>query len=216
MPRYKNRQEAGKLLANFLLKYKSKKNTVILAIPRGGVEIAYFLSKKLLLPMNILVTRKIGAPHNKEFGLGAISENSSFYFDAKSLKLLNLQKKDLKHEIKKEKKELKRREVLYREKPLNIKGKTAILVDDGLATGVTAQAAIKAAKSLKPKNIIFAVPVSSAEAGKNISQKIDEFICPMIEKNLGSIASYYDNFDQITDEKVISILNKTRKPQTML
>ncbi len=211
MLRYKNRQEASKLLADLLLKYKSKKNAVILAIPRGGVEIAYFLSKKLLLPMNVLITRKIGAPHNKEFGLGAISENNSSYFDIKSLKLLNLKKKDLINEIKKERKELKRRKALYRKNPLNIKGKTVILVDDGLATGVTALAAIKAAKSLKPKKIVFAVPVSSVGAGENISQKIDEFICPMIEKNLNSIAVYYDDFDQVTDEKVISILNKAWK-----
>lgn len=211
MLRYKNRQEAGKILADLLLKYKYKKDAVILAIPRGGVEIAYFISKKLLIPMNVLVTRKIGAPHNKEFGLGAISENNSFYFDVKSLKLLNLKKKDLINEIKKEKKELKRRKILYRKKPLNIKGKTVILVDDGLATGVTAQAAIKAAKSFKPKKIVFAVPVSSVEAGKKISQKINEFICPIVEKNLGSIAVYYDNFDQVTDEKVITILDKAWK-----
>ena len=152
---FNDRSDAGQQLAKKLTRFKNK-STVILALVRGGVPIAYEIAKKLKLPMSVIVARKIGDPHNSEFGIGAISEADTIYLDRLTINRLSISKEIIDNIIKSEKKELKRRVEVYRqEKKLTIlQNKIVILVDDGIATGVTIKATIKTIRKLKAKKKI--------------------------------------------------------------
>lgn len=205
---FKNREDAGKKLAK-LLKKINNKESIVLAIPRGGVLIGNEIAKRLKIPLGIIVVRKLGFPSQPEFGIGAISENNVVYLDQATIKRLDIDEKDI-SEIKNiEEKELIRRILLYREgkKLPPLKNKTAILVDDGLATGVSANAAIMAIKKAEPREIIFVVPVATFEAAEIIKKKVDHFYCLLCPKDLKAIGFYYKNFEQVSDEKVIELLN---------
>lgn len=208
---FKNRKEAGERLAGRLLAYKNQK-TVILAIPRGGVAVALPISKKLDAPLEVVGVRKIGAPNLPELGLGAISEGSVKIFDEALLGSLGFTKKTLSAITKKEEAELHRRLLLYRKKELpSLAGKTAILVDDGLATGTSAKAAAIFVRRLKPKKIIFAAPVCAADASGNLKDDVDQTICLESPSNLDAISSYYRHFGQMTDEDVLGLLGSARR-----
>jgi putative phosphoribosyl transferase len=209
---FKNRQRAGKLLASHLIQFKHL-NLIILALPRGGVPIGFEVARILKAPLDIFNVRKIGAPNNAEFGIGAVSEENVQVLDKPTIKLLKISEKELEKIIEKEKVELKRRIDIYRDgKPFCLlKNRTVILVDDGLATGVTVRAAIVAIKKHKPKQIILAFPVCAYEAVPKLSCLVDNIICVTKPVNLSSIGSWYQNFDQISDEKVIELLKRSRQ-----
>lgn len=206
---FRDREEAGKLLAGQLIQYK-KDNPYILALPRGGVVVGYEVAKLLDASFNVVIVRKIGAPHNPEFAIGAIAEEGAKYLDQVSINLLQISKNQLKQIIDIEKKEISRRIELYRnKKPLpELKGKTVILVDDGLATGSTAQAAIKAVKKKHPRKIIFAAPVCAASTAMILKEKIAAVICSHSPQDLQAIGQYYQNFQQVSDEEVMVLLRK--------
>lgn len=205
--RFKNRIEAGKLLAEKLETFKNS-DAVILALPRGGVPVALPISHQLNLPLDILVVRKIGAPNQKEYGLGAIAEGNVLVLDKKALKELHLSENDLKETIALEKEELQRRIDMYRKgkQMIRIIGKTVILVDDGLATGVSAKAAIKAVKQKKAKEIIFATPVSSKDAHKIIGTNVLSIICLYEPLEFLAVGNFYENFEEVSDEEVMNLL----------
>lgn len=206
---FKDRAEAGDRLAGKLTKYKQE-DSIVLGLPRGGVPVAYRVSKKLNAPLSVLVSRKIGAPGHEEFGLGAISEEDSLYLDKGSLSKLNLDRSDLTQTIDNEKAELRRRVQVYRDgKSLpSLKNKTVILVDDGLATGGTAKAALKALNRLGAKKVVFAVPVCAKQSVEDIKEDVDEVICLLSPANLQAIGLYYDDFGQTLDEEVVNLLRK--------
>ncbi|MBU2632787.1 phosphoribosyltransferase [Patescibacteria group bacterium] len=208
----KDRADGGKKLSQELLKYK-KDNLIILALPRGGVPIGYEIAKKLRLNLNVIVSQKLGSPENPELGIGAISENSTQVLDTHLITTLNVSKNELSNVIIKEKKELERRVCLYRNsEPLpDLTNKTILLVDDGLATGVTAEAAIKSLKKLKPKKIIFAAPVCALDTTGRLKKTIDELICITTPHNFFSVGSWYKHFPQATDQDVIRLLKKANK-----
>lgn len=206
---FQDRHEAGKLLAKKLTAYKGK-STYILALPRGGVVVAYEVAKNLNLPFNVIISRKIASPNNPEFGIGAVSENGSVVLNQTSIETLGLTKQDLDKLIENKKKEVDRRVQLYRNTrrlPF-MEGKTIIIVDDGLATGVTARAAIVAVEKLNPQKIIFAAPVCAAESVVELQLKVDQVICLSAPIDLRSIGTYYENFSQITEEEVIDFLKR--------
>lgn len=209
---FQDREEAGKLLANRLIEYYDS-NAIILALPRGGVIVGYELVKKLQLPMEIVVAGKLSAPHNPELGIGAIAEGDIVVKDEKIMEWLNLTKGELDSIIASEKKELDRRVALYREGgPFpSVEKKIVILVDDGLATGVTAQAAIRSIMQHHPYKLVFAVPVCDFSTAKALSTQVDSLTCMASIDSLGAISMYYQNFKQVTDNQVLTILHNARR-----
>ncbi|OGK16149.1 hypothetical protein A2690_01785 [Candidatus Roizmanbacteria bacterium RIFCSPHIGHO2_01_FULL_39_12b] len=204
---FKDRADAGRQLARSLQKYR-RENAIILALPRGGIAVAYEIAKILELPLNVIISRKLGSPGNSEFGIGAISENHVRVLDKKTIDFLNISKKEINEIIKQENLELQRRIYTYRhnQKLPSLFNKTAILIDDGVATGVTAQAAIKVVYKLRPKKIVFATPVCAQQAAGVIKNQVDDFICLFCPYDLSAIGAYYKSFFQVTDEQVIEFL----------
>lgn len=209
---FQDRVDAGQRLATQLQKYRSD-NPLVLALPRGGVVVGYEVSKVLEIPLDVIVSRKIGAPYNPELGIGALSEGNIQILDEQIIQLLGLPKDEIAEIIKQEQKEMVRRIKLYRNNnPLpSLHTRTVILVDDGLATGVTAEASIKAVLQLQPHRLVIAVPVCDYETAETIRRQVDDFICLYSPRSLEAIGFYYQNFSQTTDEEVLQLLAKARK-----
>lgn len=203
-----DRVDAGKQLIPKLQIYKEE-NPVLLALPRGGVMVAFPIAKYFHLPLSVLIVRKIGSPENPEYGIGAVSEENVVLKDIEAMERIGLSEKAFRKLQKTEEIELERRKKVYRddEEIPPLKGKTVLLIDDGLATGVTARAAIKAIKKHKPSQIIFVVPVAAIEVAKLLIREVQELISLTAVDNLGSIGSYYEDFSEVTDEQVVQMLS---------
>lgn len=195
----KDRQSAGKLLANHLKQYKDQINVLILAIPRGGVVVAKEIAKELRLPLDIIVTRKIGHPNQPELALGAVDPDGEIIGEFGEVREM----------VKNEIEEIKRRESLYRQgkEALNVEGKIVILVDDGIATGATTLAAIKYLKRHDAGKIIMAVPVASQEAHDQLKNEVDEMIILETPENFAAVGQFYQEFLPVSDDMVIQLLN---------
>ncbi len=212
-PLFKDRKQAGKLLGKKLEKYRSS-HPLLLAIPRGGVPVAFEIAKMLHAPLDTLVVRKIGAPLSPEFGVGAIAPGDVLVLDTIGIQSLGLLRKDLDPIVEKQLQEMDRRMVHYQSGMYskNIATNTIIIVDDGLATGSTARAAIESAKiTYKSKHIVFAVPLCSLETVDKIKDLVDDFICVREIEKLLAIGYWYRQFDQTTDEEVIGLLEKAKE-----
>ena len=174
---FRDSKEAGGMLAEELAMYAGK-NPIVLALPRGGVPVAYEVATLLKAPLDVLIVRKIGAPWDPEFGLGAIAPGVEI-FDEKSLRFVGIQEDDLQSVIARERIELERRNKMYRgDRPFpSLKDQTVILVDDGVATGVTTQAAIKAVRAENPLKIILAIPVGPPETLQKLEPLVDDIVC---------------------------------------
>ena len=204
---FKNRYSAGKLLAEKLSSYKNKKDILVLGIPRGGIEVASAVAKELNAELSVIITKKITYPTNPEFAVGAASLDS--YVIDETYKHAE---KTLKEDIKKLMSEIKSRYKKYTNGKIPVlRGKTIVIADDGLATGHTMLAAIKYARSKKPKKLIAAVPVSSQEAYEAIKKLADKIVCLDIPINFFAVGNFYQEFGQLTDEDVISYLKESKK-----
>jgi len=208
---FRDRIDAGRQLADKLKEIKDK-NLLILALPRGGVPVGYEVARTLNAPLDVFVVRKIGLPWNPELGIGAVAPGIQL-LDEASLQMLGLNRLDIKNIIDQEQEELERRILLYRggEELQNVVGKTVILVDDGLATGITAQVALKAIKQLKPERLILAVPVGSSDTVNLLREFVDELICLESSSHFYALSVFYLSFPQVSDEEVISLLRKAKK-----
>lgn len=204
---FSNRQDAGQQLAQALKKYQNAPETIILALPRGGVVVGAEAARTLNLPLDIVVPRKIGAPNNPEYAIGAITETGEGIFNEQEKEKVN--KNWLKQEIEKEKQEARRRLKHYRgDRPsLNLPGQTVIIIDDGLATGLTMKAALAAVKKQKPAKIVVAVPVAAADSAREIQKEADEFVCLHTPIFFNAVGAFYTDFKQTTDKEVIHLLN---------
>lgn len=198
-------------MAETLNKFKDAKDTIILSLPRGGVVVGYEVAKILNLPLDIVVPRKIGAPGDPEFAIGAITETGEGIFDEMTIGAYGITESYLQNEIKKEKAEAERRLTLYRgpRPPLDLRNKTVIIVDDGLATGLTMRAAIKTIKKFGATKIVVAIPVAPPDTAELIKKEVDEFICLLTPTFFGSVGEFYDEFPQTADEEVIELLKKS-------
>ena len=209
---FKNRQDAGQKLAQKLNKFKSQKDTIILALPRGGVVTAFEIAKELNLHLDLVVPRKIGAPDNEEYAIGAITETGEGIFNQEAIDSLRVSKEYLDKKVAEEKKEAQRRLKTYRQdRPsLNLANKTVIIVDDGIATGLTMRAAIKSVREKKAQKVVVAVPVSAKDSLKIIADEVDQVICLDAPLFFGAVGAFYQDFGQTTDEEVIDLMKKSK------
>ena len=212
--KFKNREDAGRQLAERLKKY-AKEEAIIYALPRGGVVLGFEIAQALLLPLDIVITRKIGHPSNAEYAIGAVDEDGTLVLN--EAEAISVNQQWLEKEIEKQKGEARRRGILYRkgkQRP-DIVGRVAIIVDDGIATGFTMRLAVKVIKSQHPEKIIIAVPVASSESIHELKKEgIDEVIVlEPPEEFLGTVGAYYQEFSQVSDEEVIKLLESTNKTE---
>lgn len=211
--RFRDRRQAGRELAARLRERQDEgalPDPVVLALPRGGVAVAAEVARTLDAPLDVLVVRKVGAPFHEEFGVGAMAGDGVPVFDRDALRLLGLSEADLAPVVERERTELRRREQLYRQgRPApEPRGRTVIVVDDGLATGSTARAALRALRSHAPGHLVLAVPVGSPEAAALMLAEADEVVCLYEPAAFMAVGQWYEEFDQLTDEDVLEALHQ--------
>jgi len=209
---FKNRQDAGRKLASELKEYKDRKDVQVLGLARGGVIVAYEVAKALELPLNIVIPRKIGAPGNPELAIGAITETGAGVLNENIIARLGVSQAYIEQAIHKEKEEAQRRIKLYRKyAPLvNLEEKTVILVDDGIATGATMQAAVKSVQAENASYVIVAVPVASRDAIEILERMADKIVSLYSPADFGAVGYFYEYFDQAEDSEILDLLCKTR------
>jgi len=213
MNKYKNRSEAGQILSRSFQLYANDPDALVLALPRGGVPIAYEIAKSLFLPLNIFIVRKLPTPGYDELALGAIVMGGFTIFNDDVIKILGISQHEIAHIIAKENQELTRRIRCYQDnKPsLNLKNKKIILVDDGIATGATMRIAIHALRKYQCASIVVAVPVSAKVTYDAMALLADNIVCPLLPMQFYSVGAYYIDFAQVTDNEVYESLNKLEK-----
>jgi predicted phosphoribosyltransferase len=208
---FTNREEAGKLLANKLMDYKDNDHVVILAIPRGGVPIGYELAKKLHAPLDVVLSKKIGHPFNREYAIGAVTSKSIILSDAAS----EVSKAYIDNETEQIRDLLKKRYESYHgdNEPIELNNKTVILVDDGVATGNTLISCVQLIASENPSKIIVALPVAPPSALKKIKEmpEVNEAICLSTPVNFQAVGQFYEAFSQVNDKEVIALLKKANE-----
>lgn len=210
--RFRDREEAGRLLAERLREYAGEA-PVVLALPRGGVPVGYEIAQALGAPLDVLMVRKLGVPWHPELGMGALAEGGAVYLNREVLEEAALEPAELKTVIAEETRELERRVQRYRGgRPLpELRGRTVILVDDGLATGGTARAAIRALRGFGAGRIILALPVAASQTAEQLREEVDAFVCVQEPSNLWAIGTWYEDFHQMSDEEVLVLLDQARR-----
>ena len=205
---FEDRNEAGRLLAEKLTRYKDS-DAIILGIPSGGVPIASEIANALDLPMDLMIVRKIQIPYNPEAGFGAVGPEDEIILNEKLLNRLSLTEKEMKEQIKRTMDVIKKRDQLFRqEKPFpSLKGKNIIIVDDGLASGYTMLAAIKIIRKKNPRKVIAGVPTGSGKTADFVLSFVDELVCLNIRNKFSfAVADAYRNWYDLTDEEVVRII----------
>lgn len=206
--RFANRAEAGKRLAERLSNYRGRDDAIVLGLPRGGVPVAYEVARQLGLPLDVFVVRKLGVPGYEELAMGAIASGNVSVLNQEVLRALPEAEKVLEAVMAREKIELERREIRYRQdRPApDLRGRVVILVDDGLATGATMRAAAAALRKKGVAKIVIAVPVGAPETCREIESEADETICASMPVSFHGVGQFYEDFSQTTDEEVRELL----------
>ena len=205
-----NRSVAGQWLAELLQQEASLVNPIVLALPRGGVPVAYEIANALKAPLDLILVRKLGAPHYPELAMGAIASGNIKFLNSQVINSYQINQNDIKKVESQERQELERREIAYRgNRPhLNLKQRNVIIVDDGLATGSTMYAAINAVQLQSPNTITVAIPVAPPDTIVEMEKIVNRVICPFQPYNLSSIGQWYEDFSQVSDEEVKQQLNQ--------
>jgi putative phosphoribosyl transferase len=212
---FSDRQEAGRLLAPMLEGYRDD-SPIVLALPRGGVPVGHEIARALDAPLDVLVVRKLGAPGFSEFGLGAIAEGGAVFVDRATAQTLGVTPRQISDVAEREAAEIDRRVRQYRggRPPPDVRGRTVILVDDGIATGGSVKAAIRALRALEPKRLVLAAPVVAAETAAELRADVDDLVVFETPEFFYSVGEWYRDFEQVSDEEVVSWLEKARRPPT--
>ncbi len=208
--RFRDRQEAGQLLAQALTFLRGKKDVLVLGIPRGGVVVAAEVARAIGAPLDVYITRKIGAPYNPELAIGAIASSGDVVLDEGLIGSLGVSPAYVQDETERQRREIERRLKKYRgNRPAQKReGKTVVLVDDGVATGATTLAAIRALKKQKPAELILAVPVGPPDAIARLREEVDKLVCLETPQFFWAVGAFYMVFDQTSDEEVEQLLQE--------
>jgi predicted phosphoribosyltransferase len=205
---FPDRHAAGRELAERLRKYAGRHDVLVLALPRGGVPVAYEVAEALGAPLDLFLVRKLGTPGHRELAMGAIASGGVRVLNEEVVRWYGITPRDIEFVAEEEQRELERREAAYREgrPPVPVKGKIAILIDDGLATGSTMKAAVQAVKALGPTRVVVAVPVGARDTCAELSTIADEVVCARMPEPFSAVGQWYLDFDQTTDEEVNELL----------
>lgn len=206
----RDRIAAGRALVPLLSAYRGQADAIVLALPRGGVPVAYEIAVALDLRLDLLLVRKLGVPGHEEYAMGAIASGGVRVLNGEVLQMLDLRSETIEAAVARETRELQRRDHAYRgdrAAPM-LRGQQVILVDDGLATGATMRAAVQAARQQEPLSVTVAVPVGAADSLQLLQAEADEVICPLIPEALMSIGSWYLDFSQTSDRQVLDLLQR--------
>jgi predicted phosphoribosyltransferase len=213
---FKNRSEAGRFLAQKLKEYTNDPNVVVLALPRGGVPVAFEVAEALKAPLDIFVVRKLGVPGYDEFAMGAIATGGIRVLNAKVLDYLDIPDEMIERVVAREQRELERRERLYRgtRPALDVHGRTVIIVDDGMATGSTMRAAVRALRQQQPEKMIVAVPVGARETCESFAKEVDTMcVCAITPEPFDAVGLWYRDFAQTSDQEVRQLLMRAKEKQ---
>ena len=214
MRRFRDRREAGRALAERLRDYAGRDDVIVLALPRGGVPVAYQIATALHAPLDILLVRKLGLPGHEEYAMGAIASGGVRVLQTSVVQQMQVPPQVVQQVIDRETLEIERRELAYRggRQPRGLAGKTIILVDDGLATGATMRVAVESLKRHKPARVIVAVPVAAPDSRNMIAAEVDEVVCLSTPMMFRAVSEWYAHFDQTSDAEVQQLLEAARHP----
>jgi predicted phosphoribosyltransferase len=201
---FEDRSHAGRVLAAMLQPYADRTDVIVLALPRGGVPVAYEVARALKAPMEIFVVRKLGAPGQEELALGAIASGGVRVLNPEVVQGLRISPEEIERITVRELAELERRERQYRgdRPPLEVRGRIAILIDDGLATGSTMRAAVAALRRMAPAKIVVAIPVAAKSSCENLRAEVDDLVCAATPERFFAVGEWYCRFEQVSDEEV--------------
>lgn len=213
MEQFRDRRDAGQKLAQKLLAYKDQPGVIILALPRGGVPVAYEVAVTLNAPLDIYIVRKLGLPGREELAIGAIASGGIRVLNEDIVHMLNISDELIEFVAQREWQELKRREHDYRgDRPApDVRDHTVILIDDGLATGASMRAAVAGLRAQQPARIVVAVPTAAPETCNAVEFKVDELVCVMIPEPFYGVGRWYEDFSQTTDEEVRMLLQEANR-----
>jgi putative phosphoribosyl transferase len=210
---FRDRVDAGRALAARLGKYAARPDVLVLALPRGGVPVAYEVAQALGAPLDVFIVRKLGVPGHEEYAMGAVASGGIRVLSDEVVRGLGLTQADVDRVTARETAEIVRRERLYRgDRPEpDLSGRTVILVDDGLATGSTMKAAVKALSTRKPAAIVVAVPIAAPETCRELAREVHEVVCAVTPEPFHAVGLWYQDFSQTTDAEVHELLEKGRR-----
>jgi putative phosphoribosyl transferase len=213
MALFKDRRDAGKQLAQELTAYAGRPDVIVLALPRGGVPVAYEVARALNAPLDIFIVRKLGLPGHEELAIGAIASGGVRVLNEDIVRALNIPESVIESIARRELQELERRERTYRgnRPPPEVRGRTVVLVDDGLATGASMRAAVAALRAQNPARIVVAVPTAAPETCEAFESEVDEIVCAMTPEPFYGVGRWYENFSQTTDEEVRALLEEAAR-----
>lgn len=213
--RFHDRTEAGRYLATKLMHYADRHDVLVLALPRGGVPVAFEVAQALHAPLDVFLVRKLGVPGHEELAMGAIATGGVRVLNLDVVYGLDIPEHLMNAVAAKEQQELDRRERIYRDDrpPPDVHGRTVILIDDGLATGSTMRAAAQALRQQRPARIVVAVPVAAAETCIEFRREVDETVCAFTPTPFAGVGAWYDDFSQTTDEEVCALLEAAAEGQ---
>ena len=211
-PRFRDRVEAGQLLGVEVARRLGARNDIlVLGLPRGGVPVAYRVAQALQAPMDVFIVRKLGVPGHEELAMGAIASGGVRVLNRDVLAYAAISQKTIDAVVAREEQELDRREQSYRgaRGPLDVRGKTVVIVDDGLATGSTMRAAVAALRKMEPGIIVVAVPLAAPQTCEELTREVDEMICLRTPEPFQAVGLWYDDFAQTTDSEVHDLLERS-------
>jgi predicted phosphoribosyltransferase len=208
---FPDRVDAGRRLASELVRRLPgirDEDPIVLAIPRGGLPVGYEVARAIEAPLDLFIARKLGAPGHEELGIGAVAPGGTRVLDAEAIRMLDVSDAYIEEVTRKEQAELERRLRRFRgDRPApRIEGRAVILVDDGLATGVTALASLTALRLQRPRRLVFAAPVCSVEGAQAVARQADDIVCVAMPERFFGVGAWYHDFTQTTDEEVVELL----------
>jgi predicted phosphoribosyltransferase len=209
---FRDRRHAGQALAQVLSAYANRPDVIVLALPRGGVPVGFEVAQALHVPFDVFIVRKLGVPGHEEYAMGALASGGVRVLNHNVLRMLDIPEDAVEAVTRSEQRELERRERLYRgdRPPPEVRGRTVILVDDGLATGSTMLAAVKALQAQRPARIVVAVPTASAETCEALRSEADEVVCATTPEPFRAVGLWYEDFSQTSDDEVRDLLSRAR------